>query len=151
MKAFCSPPTASFRVLATATLLLSAGCSTAPVHRAGVRDETVHRLTLGTVQKDLRVGMTSADVLAVLGPPNIVATDDQRREVWTYDKVATESVSSSGSFNLFPLIFGGSGGAAGSASHTAGATSQTQRTLTVSVKFDAERRVRDFAYHASAF
>ena len=71
--------------------------------------------------------------------------------MWTYDRVATETVSSSGSFHLFPLIFGGSGGAAGSGSHSAGATSQTQRTLTVSVKFDAERRVSDFAYHASAF
>lgn len=142
---------ASLSLVSLILLLLAPGCSTAPAHRAGVRDDTLHRLTLGTVQKDLRVGLSSAEVLALLGPPNIVATDDQRREVWTYDKVATESVSSSGSFNLFPLIFGGAGGVAGSASHTSGATSQTQRTLTVSVKFDAERRVRDFAYHASTF
>jgi len=140
-----------FPIVATVVSMLTAGCSTAPIHRAAVRDAELQRVTLGTVQRELRVGMSNADVLALLGPPNIVATDDQRREVWTYDKVATETVTSSGGFHLFPLIFRGAGGVAGSGSHAASATTQTQRTLTVSVKFDAERRVRDFAYRASSF
>ena len=138
------------------TLVLSlsmpvAGCMTAPQHQAAVRDETAGRISVGTVQREIRVGLSSADVLAALGSPNIVATDDQRREVWTYDKVATETVTSSTRLTILPLIFGGAGGAAASGSHAAGATSHRQRTLTIIIKFDAERRVRDFAYHASSF
>jgi len=33
----------------------------------------------------------------------------------------------------------------------AGAATVSQRTLTVIVKFDTDKRVRDYAYHASRF
>jgi outer membrane protein assembly factor BamE (lipoprotein component of BamABCDE complex) len=44
-------------------------------------------LSIGKVQKEIKVGMSSADVVTVLGSPNMVTTDDKRREVWVYDKV----------------------------------------------------------------
>jgi hypothetical protein len=50
---------------------------------------------VGTVQREIRVGMSGAEVITVLGPPNIVTTDAERREVWTYDRIATETVYSS--------------------------------------------------------
>ena len=37
------------------------------------------------------------------------------------------------------------------ASQSAAATSKSQRTLTVIVKFDENSKVRDFAYHSSRF
>jgi outer membrane protein assembly factor BamE (lipoprotein component of BamABCDE complex) len=122
--------------------LLFAGCQTAQKHAADV-NQAGDRLTVGTVQKEIRVGMSGADVAAVLGSPNVVTTDESRREVWVYDKVSTTSVSSgsSGGATILVLWVSGSGGA----------TSTSQRTLTVIIKFDEAKKVRDFAYHASSF
>ena len=75
-------------------ILLFSGCMTAGEHRQAVRDEETDRLTVGNVQREIRVGMTSADVVEALGSPNIVSTDEKRREVWVYDKIATEHVYS---------------------------------------------------------
>jgi len=43
----------------------------------------------------------------------------------------------------------GLGGA--NADRSAGAASTSQRTLTVIIKFDNDKKVRDFAYHTSKF
>jgi hypothetical protein len=124
-------------------------------HRADVHDDSAARLTVGTVQREVRVGLTGAEVIEVLGAPNVVATDPERNETWVYDKVATESVYSSSSGGVAALILGGSGDAAGAGvgnlSRSAGATARTQRTLTIVIRFGADRRVRDFAYRASQF
>ena len=53
-------------------------------------DPQPDELTLGKVQAEVRVGMSSAEVVEVLGSPNILTTDDQRREIWVYDKVSTQ-------------------------------------------------------------
>ncbi len=143
------------KILLTATFLVAlSGCMTATQHREAVQNETGDRLTVGAVQREIKVGMSGAEVVAVLGSPNIVTTDEERREVWVYDKVATESVYSESHGGALALILAtGSvaGGALPSAGSSAGARSTTQRTLTVIIKFDRESRVRDFAYHASQF
>lgn len=97
------------------------------------------RLTVGAVQREIRVGMAASAVAEALGSPNIVTSDEARREVWIYDRVATERVHELGYAGL--ILFG--------YSREAGAVSQ--RSLTVIVKFDADKRVRDYAYHASRF
>ena len=103
----------------------------------------------------IRVGTPSAEVVAVLGSPNLVSTDEVRREVWIYDKISTDVAYSTSSGGLGALIFGGgSGVGAGvgaSADRSAGASSTSQKTLTVIIKFDDEKKVRDFAYHTSSF
>ncbi len=133
---------------------LNAGCS-ATEHRAEVLDDAAARVTVGTVQREIRIGMSGADVLAVLGSPNIVSTDAERDEVWVYDKIATDVAYSNSDGGVLGLIFGpiGSGGAAaiGAGSRSAGARSTSQRTLTVVINFDANKRVDDFAYHTSRF
>jgi outer membrane protein assembly factor BamE (lipoprotein component of BamABCDE complex) len=135
--------------------IILAGCASASDHRRAVQDDSGDRLTVGTVQKEIRVGMSGAEVAGVLGSPNIVSTDEERREVWIYDKVATDYVqsSSSGGVSALLLGFGGSGGALGSGgySSSAGAASRSQRTLTIIIKYDQEGKVRDFAYHTSKF
>jgi outer membrane protein assembly factor BamE (lipoprotein component of BamABCDE complex) len=124
-------------------------------HRAAVEEPAGERLTVGTVQKEIRVGMSGAEVAAVLGSPNIVSTDEERREVWIYDKIATDAAYSSSSGGIASLILGGSGsvagGVTGNANQSAGASSTSQRTLTVIIKFDNDKKVRDFAYHTSRF
>lgn len=132
-------------------LSLLAGCMTAPEHRAAVEGDAADRLTVGTVQREIRVGMSGAEVIKVLGSPNIVSTDEERREVWVYDRVSTTTVYSESRAGVLALILGGSGGALGGVGGDAGARSTTQRTLTIIVKFDKDARVRDFAYHATQF
>jgi outer membrane protein assembly factor BamE (lipoprotein component of BamABCDE complex) len=116
-------------------------------------------MTVGKVQREIRVGMTNSDVVEVLGSPNMVTTDEKRRENWVYDRVSTESVYSASSGGVNALILGGVivgnglvGGAGGTGYRSgAGAASTTQRTLTIIIKFDEKNRVRDFAYRSSSF
>jgi len=122
---------------------LIAGCQSAASHRADVQDDSADRVTVGKVQREIHVGMSGADVIQVLNSPNIVSTDEERREVWIYDKIATDRAYSTSSGGASILIIGGSS--------SAGATSTSQRTLTVIIKFDKEGKVRDFAYHTSRF
>ena len=84
--------------------------------------------------------MPSADVATILGAPNIVSTDENRLEVWVYDKIATDVVYSQSDAGIKFLTVGNSG-----------AKSTNQRTLTIIIKYDKDGKVRDFAYHTSSF
>src|SRR6185295_6414345 len=65
------------------------------------------RLTVGKVQGEIKVGMPASQVAELLGSPNIVTTDDKRREVWIYDKVSTDRVDvANSSFAGIILIMG---------------------------------------------
>ena len=50
----------------------------------------------------------------MLALPNIVSTDEERREVWIYDKIATDTAYSSSSGADQHVILGGRGSVAGS-------------------------------------
>ena len=134
---------------------LAVGCSSASHHRAEVQDDTADRVTVGVVQKEIRIGMSGGEVIAIIGSPNIVSTDANRDEVWVYDKLATDVTYSNSEGGVLGLIFGplGSAGgvAVGAGRQSAGARSTSQRTLTVIINFDDNQRVRDFAYHSSRF
>ncbi len=135
-------------ILAT---VVTVGCS-ATHHAADVRAaDEADRITVGTVQKEVRIGMSAANVASVLGSPNIVTSDGQRQETWIYDKISSEVTYSRSKGTLVGLIFGSSGGGAGVGTTSAGATATSQRTLTVIIKFDGDNRVRDFSYHTSRF
>lgn len=128
------------KIIFSIVLLSLIGCS-ATSHQQQVQAD--RNLTVGTVQKEIKVGMSGADVAAALGSPNMVSTDSERREVWIYDKVATTAVQSSSNGWAFALIAGGS--------KSSGAYSKSQSTLTIIIKFDEDKLVRDFAYHTSRF
>jgi len=125
------------------SLLFLSGCSTAGSHLKSVKSDATDRITVGKVQREIRIGMSSAQVIEVLGSPNIVSTDENRREVWVYDKIATDVVYSKNDGGVW-LILGSVGG-------SSGAASTSQRTLTIVIKFDDDKKVRDFAYHSSSF
>ncbi len=143
------------RKLGLAWVLASTACMTAGQHKAAVQDDTADKLTVGKVQREIRVGMSGADVIQVLGSPNVVTTDENRREVWVYDKMSTETAYSTSSGGVAALVLAGAapvgGGAGGSMEGSAGATSRSQRTLTVVIKFDENKAVRDFSYRYSSF
>ncbi|WOH38018.1 hypothetical protein RI844_01935 [Thalassotalea fonticola] len=147
---------AFYKLTLPVLLLISlTGCMTAQEHRQEIADDSADKMTVGVVQKEIKVGMSGAEVAAILGSPNIVSTDENRNEVWIYDKISTEFVHSSSSGGLSSLILGfGSevlGGVGGSYNKQAGASSKSQKTLTIILKFDDEGLIRDFAYHASRF
>ncbi|MSQ05075.1 MAG: hypothetical protein EXR40_03685 [Nitrosomonadaceae bacterium] len=122
------------------TVFLLAGCASASYQRKDVQDDSGDKVTVGTVQKEIKKGMSGAEVATALGSPNIVSTDEQGREVWIYDKIATDRVYSKSDAGIGFLTSGSSG-----------ASSTSQRTLTVIIKYDQDKRVREFAYHQTKF
>lgn len=129
-----------FMLMALCFLLM--GCATAAKHRNLVDDDG-DRLTVATVQRKILVGMPSSAVIEALGSPNVISTDEQRREVWVYDKISSNVTYSNSESGAAFLLVGGSG--------NSGSRSTSQKTLTIIVKFDNEGKVRDFAYHTSRF
>lgn len=121
-------------------LMVLAGATGCGGTQAEIKED---RLTVGKVQGEIKVGLSAAEVAQILGSPNIVTTDDKRREVWIYDKVSTDRVDTSSSSFGTLIILGGS--SADSSSST------RQRTLTIIIKYDEEKKVRDFAYNYTQF
>lgn len=114
------------------------GCSA--VSNSPMNEE---KITVAKAQKEIKIGMPSSDVAEILGAPNMVTTDAERREVWVYDKVSTQIQSSRSSAGVWLLVFGASSNSYNAAS--------SQKTLTIIVKFDEKGLVRDFSYRTSSF
>ncbi|MBH0185157.1 MAG: hypothetical protein HP477_07010 [Nitrospira sp.] len=114
-----------------------AGCAG---EKAEIKED---RLTVGKVQGEVKVGMPASQVVELLGSPNIVTTDEKRREVWIYDKVSTDRVDTASSTFAGLIILG--------ASSRNSSSSQRQRTLTIIIKYDEDKKVRDFAYNSTQF
>jgi hypothetical protein len=135
--------------------VFTASCASRSLH-----SENERNMTVGVVQKEIRVGMPSTDVVAALGSPNMVRKNaDTVGETWVYDKIATEASYKNSNSNV-----GGSVGAAGipgdvlllgnvgaNRSGSKGASATTQKTLTVIIRFDASDKVETFSYHTSTF
>ena len=112
--------------------------------------EPSNTLTLGTVQSKIQKGISQAEVLEVLGSPNIVTKNSKAQEVWTYDKVGS-SQSSAATVNygqrtlgqgFLAFLFGGT-----TSSAAANAINET-KSLTVIITFDENKNVSDFTYQS---
>lgn len=138
-------------------LIFINGCMTAAEHQQTLHSSKNREMTLGVVQKDIHVGMSQADVATALGSPNIVSKDSEGDESWIYDKIATEvsyskdsggiGVGAGAGIGSWRMILGGGAGY----SKSVGAVAQTQRTLTVVIKFDENSLVKTLSYHSSKF
>ncbi|MFQ5413153.1 MAG: hypothetical protein ACE5E6_01715 [Phycisphaerae bacterium] len=144
-----------WRIVSAVGMSCVVGCTAAQHADQVRRGQDARRLTVGVVQREIHKGMSGAAVLEALGSPNVVSTDGSGREVWVYDRFATDVVTSSSGWSVFGAGggFGGQGAGAGGlgVGGHAGAASKSQRTLTIIIKFDDVGKVRDFAYHASRF
>ena len=126
-------------------------------HQQSLHSSNEREMTLGIVQKDIHVGMSQADVATALGSPNIVSKDSEGNEAWIYDKIATEvsyskdsggiGVGAGAGIGNWRMILGGGAGY----SKSAGAVAQTQKTLTIVIKFDNNSLVKTLSYHSSKF
>jgi outer membrane protein assembly factor BamE (lipoprotein component of BamABCDE complex) len=126
-------------VLITSFLLLTA-CVTAPEPLTKKNSE----LTQGMVQMNLEVGKTNkAEVLNTFGGPNITTRDSSGNEVWTYQRAAQISQSSSQSGYWTIIIAGKSGSAAG--------FETSSRMITLIIQFDQNDVVTDFKSRESNF
>ncbi len=126
--------------LALVGICISIGLTGCGGKQAEIKED---RLTVGRVQGEVKVGMSAAQVAELLGSPNIVTTDDKRREVWIYDKVSTDRVDTASSTYAGLIILG--------ANSSNRSSSQRQRTLTIIIKYDEDKKVRDFAYNSTQF
>jgi outer membrane protein assembly factor BamE (lipoprotein component of BamABCDE complex) len=101
-------------------------------------------MTQGNVQLNVKVGATTkADVLEVFGAPNITTRDGSGQEVWSYQRHATVAKSKEKDSFWTILLVGGSSKASG--------FSQTSRTMTLIIKFNADDVVSDFRSRTSDF
>ncbi|HIJ72755.1 MAG TPA: hypothetical protein HPP83_01520 [Candidatus Hydrogenedentes bacterium] len=142
-------------MLLGSAIVLACGCA----HHGDLHSTREREMTLGVVQKEIRVGMSQVDVAAALGSPNIVSRDREGREAWIYDKVATEVSYSDSSGNVSGSATGGGlagdtlliGMIGGGYGRKKGGAATTQKTLTVIIRFDADAKVESFSYHSSKF
>ena len=117
------------------------------------------QMTLGLVQRNIKVGTSQTDVAEILGSPNIVTQDADGLETWIYDKVSSITAYGSSGFGVGLGGFGGgygSGGLGGGLANVGynkngGINQSVQKTLTVVLKFDNNHNVSSFTYHMSAF
>ncbi len=121
-------------------LVFLAGCVATP----SPVSERNSQLTQGNVQMNLQVGTTTkANVLETFGAPNVTTRDGGGQEVWTYQRQAQVSQSSSKSGYWTVILAGGSSDAAGFES--------TSRMITLIIKFDENDVVTDFRSRTSNF
>ena len=119
-----------------------AGCTmTAANHAEQLPQSRAQELTVGVVQRDIRKGMSAAEVSQALGSPNIVSKDKDGVETWIYDKVASEASYSASSGGILSLLIG---------SRESSAAASTQKSLTVIIKF-VKGVVSDYSYHSTKF
>ena len=115
-------------------------------------------LTLGTAQKNIKLGTSQDEVAMVLGSPNIVTVDSDGHDTWIYDKVASVMSYNANGFNIGIGGFGGGLGSSGGGGglvgagygKTSGGVQSNQKTLTIVIKF-TNQKVSSFQYHMISF
>lgn len=107
-------------------------------------------ITLGDVQREIKLGIPKSKVASFIGSPNIVSTE-KNKEVWIYDRISSESSESDAS-----LTAGGAGpiGAGiGFGLFSGGTKNSTtsSKTLTVIIIFNSNSEVEKIDYHTSRY
>ncbi len=140
----------------------AAGCST-KLSPEPFNPDT--RLTAGQVKTKVKTGVTtSLEVFKALGAPNVVALEDGKGEVWTYDQIKvrrlSQGYSAGGNFSTFFGLGGdvsrnniGKGVGAGGAAVAAGADTVTTaiQTATLIIRFDANEKVSSYKMLVTSF
>ena len=121
-------------------LITITGCITNPKPLT----ERNSQLTQGSVQLTLKVNETTkAEVLEVFGAPNITTRNSDKIEVWTYQRSAQVSQSSSQSGYWTIILAGQSGDSSG--------LETSSRMITLIIKFNDKDIVTDFNSRTSNF
>ena len=101
-------------------------------------------LTQANIQLNLKKGETSqADVLGAFGAPNIITTDGAGNEVWSYQKNSMTATSSSDGYYATIILAG--------INSSKGGYNQSTKTATLIIKFDDDKKVKDFKFMSANF
>ena len=120
--------------------MLISGCISTPQ----VETDKNSQLTQGNIQLFLQSGQTTkAQVLENVGAPNVITRDSEGKEIWTYQRSAQISGSSSKNNFWTILLASQSGGSSGFRS--------SSRMMTLIIKFDENDIVSDFSSRTSNF
>ena len=116
--------------------------------------EKKDKLTLGKVQSQIKKGMSQAEVLEVLGSPNIVTKNSSGNEVWTYDKISSSQSSSNNASatygqaqlgnGFWAFLFGGTTNSVQSSSNR----DVESKSLTVIITYNNDKIVSNFTYQS---
>jgi outer membrane protein assembly factor BamE (lipoprotein component of BamABCDE complex) len=143
--AFCSRAKgATFAALLAALLVGGTACVPMSAQATKPVSSRNNDLTHGNVEMNLQVARTTQDqVLEIFGAPNIATIDGWGQEVWMYQRQATVTQSTTAKDFWTIVLAGGS--------HSAAGFEQTQRTMTLIIKFDDKHVVSDFRSRSSEF
>lgn len=108
-------------------------------------------LTLGVIQRSIKAGMTTSEVVESVGSPNLVTRGRSGRESWVYDRFSTET--SEEGFHVGGGGMGAGGNVLGALGVNGGRNKKTtsQRNLMLMVTFGPDGMVETFAYRSSKF
>jgi hypothetical protein len=128
-----------------------------------LRSAAASMVATGKLTSEWSVETTQAELIELFGGPNISTTDASGLETWVYERSASETDASGSSdarnLNAFFGAGGNVGGAAIGGGVAGGASSQRDRSrttnsvrnLTVIVKFNEDKTVRDYSVRQSTF
>jgi outer membrane protein assembly factor BamE (lipoprotein component of BamABCDE complex) len=135
--------------------MAGAGCAFNPPAGAPAESPARREITAGVVQRGVHPGMSGADVVELLGSPNIVTKGADGGEVWVWDRVSSDRFSAEEGGSIAGFVVGAgpdlAGGVGGQGSVRRTRTTSTQSTLTVVVRLDEAARVTTVSLHASSF
>lgn len=102
---------------------------------------------------------TQLDLVQMFGGPNISTTDGEGTEVWVYERSVSETErrnksdgwQAAANLGVFFSAAGISGGGSTGRSSEAGSTTTSFRSLTVIVKFNPNKTVREYSVRSSQF
>lgn len=119
--------------LFTLTLLMATACASSPPPQKS-------NLSYGVVKKEIVKGKTNqAEVVQLLGSPNIITKNRQSQEVWTYTKQSYDSES--GGYYGSLILVGGSKAFSSSAS----------KSFDLILTFDDKDVVSDYSVVSTQF
>ena len=97
-------------------------------------------LTTGVVNTKIKKGITSqAEIVQLIGSPNIITKNKEGEEVWTYSRQSFDTKS--GGFGGGLLLFGGS----------KAFSSASSNSFDLIITFDDQSRVKDYSVISSQF
>lgn len=151
-------------IVGCALVVATAGCATARAPKLPGSSKQKSNLTPGMVKRVVNEGQTrQVEVMSSFGAPNMVMTDEDGREVWTYDVISVASTSEqaerSGSAGVGAVgggIIGttpvaGAATVGGSAGRSSTSSMTSSTTFTLMITFDDTGTVREYRMLSTAY
>ncbi|MDA0747764.1 MAG: hypothetical protein O2954_14680 [bacterium] len=97
-------------------------------------------LTTGVVKKHITKGKTTqAEILELLGSPNLITMNKNGKEVWNYNRMSFQTIEGSGGGSL--ILWGGS----------KALSTTTTKSFDLLITFDENSLVKDYSIISATF